>query len=64
MHRKTMTSFGLLLLLGLASCQSQSPRLQPVAVACPLPPAPPAWVMEPVDSGPSSTETLGKLLSP
>ena len=64
MRKRPMMLCGTLLLMALAGCQSQSPQIQPFAVACPLPPAPPAWVMEPVDSGPSSTVRLQKLLSP
>ena len=44
-----------------SGCASVSPP-QPVAVKCPKPPAPPAWMMEPVP--PSFTQRLLQILPP
>ena len=65
MRRLRMISCGLPLLLAAAGCQSPpAVQLQPVAVACPQAPPPPAWVMEAPPSGSTLTQQLLDVFSP
>ena len=61
MPRKTLIGCALISLLIASGCSSRS-EVRPVAVACPPPPVPPAWMMEP--STPSFTQRLQQILPP
>ncbi|EQM71782.1 hypothetical protein L682_29555 [Aquipseudomonas alcaligenes OT 69] len=61
MPRKTLIGCALISLLIVSGCSSRS-VVRPVAMECPSPPAPPAWMMEPVT--PNFTPRLQVILPP
>lgn len=60
MRKFTTTAYGLMLMLGASGCTSV-PLAPPLAVECPKPALPPAWIMEPV---PNLILLLDRIISP
>ena len=60
MRKYRTMACGLILMLGASGCTSVPPA-PPLAVECPRPAPPPAWVMEPA---PSLIPLLDRIISP